>query len=119
MCVRVGSRPLALPGCIPYASKGILPVMTFTIQRGTNISHGLSQSKRRSGERRAWFTQQDVRLLAERGFDHLRIPVDEEQLWDADGRPESEAFDLFDAALNWAEAAGMRAIVDLHILRSH
>ncbi len=93
--------------------------MAFTIQRGTNISHWLSQSKRRGGERRAWFTQQDVRLLAARGFDHLRIPVDEEQLWDADGRPESEAFDLLDAALDWAEAAGMRAVVDLHILRSH
>lgn len=93
--------------------------MNFTIQRGTNISHWLSQSKRRGEERRAWFTQQDVRLLAARGFDHLRIPVDEEQLWDDEGRPESEAFDLLDAALDWTEAAGMRAIVDLHILRSH
>lgn len=94
-------------------------VMAFVIKRGTNISHWLSQSARRGEERRAWFTRRDVRFLADKGFDHLRIPVDEEQLWDEAGRPDSEAFDLLDAALDWTAEAGMRAVVDLHILRSH
>jgi endoglucanase len=93
--------------------------MTFTIQRGTNISHWLSQSKRRGAERKAWFTEPDVKRLADLGLDHLRIPIDEEQMWDERGAPESEAFDLLHSALGWCDSAGLRAVVDLHILRSH
>ncbi len=96
--------------------------MAFTIQRGTNISHWLSQSQRRGAERRAFFTQADVQRLAKMGggqLDHLRIPIDEEQMWDAEGNPEPEAFELLDAALDWCAESGLRAIVDLHLLRSH
>jgi endoglucanase len=93
--------------------------MTLPIRRGTNISHWLSQSDRRGPERRAWFTRDDVRLIADLGFDHIRLPIDEEQMWAEDGRQESEAFDLLDAALDWAEQAGLAVVVDLHILRCH
>jgi len=98
--------------------------MAFTIQRGVNISHWLSQSQQRGAARAAWFTEQDVQYIAGLrgaggGYDHLRLPVDEVQLWDEDGRRIEEAFDLLDASLDWCEAAGLRAIVDLHITRSH
>lgn len=91
----------------------------FTVNRGTNISHWLSQSNRRGAERRAWFTREDVAFLAGLGFDHLRIPIDEEQMWDETGKPDAEAFALLNAALDWCAEHGLRAIVDLHILRSH
>jgi endoglucanase len=91
----------------------------FAVKRGTNVSHWLSQSQRRSEERRQWFTAEDVKLVAKLGFDHLRLPVDEEQLWDEAGQPQEEAFALLDAALDWCAASRLRAIVDLHILRSH
>ncbi len=93
--------------------------MIFNIHRGTNISHWLSQSKRRGAERRAWFTRDDARKLAGLGLDHLRLPIDEEQFWDAGGRREPEAWDLLNAGLDWCREAGLRAVVDLHILRSH
>jgi endoglucanase len=93
--------------------------MGFEIRRGTNISHWLSQSDRRGQERRSFFTREDVRRIADWGFDHLRLPVDEEQLWDETGRREAEAFDLLEAGLDWCAEAGLRAIVDLHILRCH
>lgn len=93
--------------------------MTLKIGRGTNISHWLSQSERRGAPRRAYFTQEDVRRIADWGFDHIRLPIDEEQMWDASGRQEAEAFDLMDSALDWAEGAGLNVVVDLHILRSH
>lgn len=85
---------------------------TFAIGRGTNISHWLSQSRRRGQERRAWFTEADVRRIAGWGLDHIRLPVDEEQC-------DAEGLALLDQALDWCEAAGLRVIVDLHILRSH
>lgn len=93
--------------------------MAFTIRRGTNISHWLSQSQRRGVERAVFFTEADVRLIAQLGFDHIRLPIDEEQMWDEKGRREPEAFLLLDSALDWCAHYGLRAIVDLHILRSH
>jgi endoglucanase len=93
--------------------------MDLPLRRGTNISHWLSQSKRRGDERRAWFTRDDVKKIAGYGFDHIRLPIDEEQMWTEAGATQAEAFDLLDAALDWCEAEGLRVIVDLHILRSH
>lgn len=89
------------------------------IRRGTNVSHWLSQSKRRGEERRAYFNRDDVRRIADFGFDHVRLPIDEEQMFSPELGKEPEAFDLMDAALDWCADAGLKVIVDLHILRSH
>jgi endoglucanase len=93
--------------------------MTFEAWKGTNISHWLSQSSARGQARREWFVEDDVKRLADWGFDHLRLPIDEEQMWDENGKRESEAFELLGRALDWADRAGLCIIVDLHILRGH
>jgi endoglucanase len=93
--------------------------MPFEIKRGVNISHWLSQSQRRGQERIDWFQEQDVRYIARLGYDHIRLPFDEEQLWDERGQLEPEALGLMRAALGWCQAAGLRCVLDLHILRSH
>ena len=93
--------------------------MSFWLGHGVNVSHWLSQSPRRGAERRAWFTEADVERIASTGFDHVRFPVDEAQLWDEEGRREPEAFELLEQALGWCERAELRAVVDLHIVRSH
>ena len=89
------------------------------LNRGTNISHWLSQSKERGSWRRDRLTADDVAKLRDWGFDHLRLPIDEEQMWTLNLQREPEAFDLLAQALEWLKKAGMNAIVDLHILRSH
>jgi endoglucanase len=96
-----------------------LPGDPFPVRRGTNISHWLSQSKRRGPERREMFLRKDAAFLAGLGLDHLRLPVDEEQLFTVGGKPEAEAFDLLNQALDWCDEFSLRAVVDLHILRSH
>jgi endoglucanase len=95
------------------------PKSSFEVHRGTNVSEWLSQSARRGKERQAWFTRADVERIKSLGFDHVRLPVDEEQLWDSAGKPDAKAFGLLDSALDWVTAAGLRAIVDLHTLRAH
>ena len=89
------------------------------IQRGVNFSHWLSQSERRGAERRAWITREDFALARTLGFDHIRLPLDEDQFWNPDGSRESDAWDLLEHALDWAEAEDLRVVCDLHILRSH
>lgn len=93
--------------------------MAFAIRRGTNLGCWLSQAKHRGAERAGFFTAADAERIAGWGFDHVRLPVDEEQLWDEAGRQEAEAFDLLDAGLDACLARRLRVIVDLHITRSH
>lgn len=93
--------------------------MSFEIKRGTNISHWLSQSDARGEERRKRFTRENAFRLKEIGCDHLRLPVDEVQMWDESNQKEAEAWDLMNQGLDWCREAELKAIVDLHILRSH
>jgi endoglucanase len=91
----------------------------FTIQKGMNISHWLSQSKKRGLERKDYFQKEDVEFLSGLGFDHIRIPIDEEQMWNEQGKKETEAFGLLHQAIEWSRQSNLKVIVDLHILRSH
>lgn len=91
----------------------------FKVKRGTNIAHWLSQSKRRGEERKQFFTQKDVQDIVQMGFDHIRLPIDEEQMWDETGSRHEEAFALMNDCITWCMEANLRVVVDLHILRSH
>jgi endoglucanase len=50
----------------------------FVIEKGVNIAHWLSQSGARGEFCAKYFTEADVAQIAEWGFDHVRIPIDEE-----------------------------------------
>ena len=91
----------------------------FELHRGINISHWLSQSGDRGEKRATKFTREDVKFLAECGYDHLRIPIDEEQMFDEQLNPEQEAFSLLHNAIGWCKEFNLKVVVDLHILRSH
>ncbi len=95
------------------------PSSDFPLHTGVNVSHWLSQSEARGDARKAAIRKADFDTIAAMGFDHVRIPVDEIQLWDSLGNKEPEAFALLHSAIGWANGAGLRVIVDLHIIRSH
>ncbi len=92
---------------------------SFSVKRGTNIAHWLSQSDRRGNDRAVFFTRKDIEYINTAGFDHIRIPIDEEQMWDENGKRNADAFELLKNSLTWCRESGLRAVVDLHILRSH
>lgn len=95
-------------------------VTGFVIKRGTNLSHWLSQNNVDRGEARKNHIQEDdFARLEELGFDHVRIPIDEEQFWDEEGNKLPEAWDLLTWALDQCREHNLRAIVDLHIIRAH
>lgn len=93
--------------------------MPFSLGTGTNISHWLSQNPNDRALRPQILLRDDVQRLADAGFDHLRLPVDEVHLWNEDGSPDQPAWDLLQQAIQWCLTSGLRAIVDLHILRDH
>ena len=90
----------------------------FVIRRGTNLSHWLSQDFGWQ-PRSTWVTENDLRFIARLGFDHVRLPLDEKELWRDDGSPNEEAFGLVLKAIGWARASHLRVIIDLHTVRSH
>ena len=94
-------------------------VNNFRIKRGTNLSHWLSQSEARGEMRRLHIQEDDFERLEHLGFDFVRIPIDEVQFWDEQGNKLQEAWDLLTNALDLARKHNLRAIVDLHIIRSH
>lgn len=108
---------LILLSCQTRTQKNVID--DFVIRTGVNVSHWLSQSEARGEERAAYITEADFDTIAAAGFDHVRIPVDEVQLWDSLGNKETEAFQLLHNAINWALDVNLRVIVDLHIIRSH
>jgi len=93
--------------------------MPFEINKGINISHWLSQTRGIPPKNQDWFTQKDVEKIKTLGMDFIRLPVDEEILWDTQGKRQKEAFDWMDQAIRWCQDSDLRIIVDLHILRSH
>jgi len=94
-------------------------VNNFRIQRGTNVSHWLSQSEERGEARQLHIQEDDFARLDSLGFDFVRLPIDEVQFWDEQGNKLPEAWELMVNAINWAEKHHLRTIVDLHIIRSH
>ncbi|MBP5258903.1 MAG: cellulase family glycosylhydrolase [Prevotella sp.] len=94
-------------------------VNNFTIHRGTNISHWLSQSEERGEARKQHIQEDDFERLDSLGFDFVRLPIDEVQFWDEKGNKLPEAWELMTNAIDWAIKHHLRVIVDLHIIRSH
>jgi endoglucanase len=90
----------------------------FVIRRGTNLSHWLSQD---FGwfPRESFITENDIAWIARSGFDHVRVPIDEKEMWHEDGKPNEEAFAVLTKAIDWSSAHGLRVVVDLHTVRTH
>lgn len=99
--------------------EAIAQTNNFKIKRGTNVSHWLSQSEKRGEARRQHIQEDDFERLEQLGFDFVRLPIDEVQLWDEKGNKLPEAWQLMTNAIDWSVKHHLRVIVDLHIIRSH
>jgi endoglucanase len=90
----------------------------FKIMRGVNLSHWLSQDFGWE-PKYTYINEKDIRFIDSIGYDHVRIPIDEQEMWDEIGNPIPEAFAHLTRCLDWCAKYNLRAIVDLHIIRAH
>jgi endoglucanase len=90
----------------------------FELKRGVNLSHWLSQNFGWS-PKDSFVTEQDIKFIASIGYDHVRIPIDEAEMWTADGKPSEESFAYLTHCLDWCAKQNLRAVVDLHVLKAH
>lgn len=104
--------------------ESVLPVVDwstadFDVLRGLNIGGWLSQTSTRNVAPERFFTEREIKLCAEWGFDHLRFPVDEMEIFSEKGEWNTKNLRLLRNALDCCMEQNMRAILDFHILRSH
>ena len=123
MLIMIGSRLPAAGGKRP-AGAGVQEdtasskVTGFRIRRGTNVSHWLSQTILQGNDRINYFTEKDVIYLASHGFDHIRLPIDEEELWNMQHEKIRSSFQLLHQAMQWCYLHKLKVVIDLHTLRS-
>lgn len=91
----------------------------FDIKQGVNIGCWLSQSHIVDERREQIFTEQDIDLLVNAGFDHIRLPVDEVQLFNEDMSLNEETLRILHNTIDNCLEKGLKVIFDLHIIRSH
>lgn len=91
----------------------------FEFQRGVNIGNWLSQSNIMDERRNQIFTEQDIELLANNGFDHIRLPVDEVQLFNEDMTLNESTVGLLCRTIDACLKHNLKVIFDLHIIRAH
>jgi len=74
----------------------------FVFNKGINIGAWLSQTVVKSGpERLDYFTRKDLNQLALLGFDHIRLPFNENQLYTSNGERITETFTIIDNVVEW------------------
>lgn len=88
--------------------------MSFTIHRGTNVFE-FAENFYYPARLDASGAQQ----IKAMGFDHVRLPVSEENLYTRAGKANLTAFDDLEATICACSQTGLRVIVDLHTLYSH
>ena len=103
----------------PSISAAEVQTAPLVLGQGTNLAHWLSQVWYDKAERRDFIVEDDFAYIAKLGFDHVRLPIDEEQMWTEDGKRDKEAFEMLHDAVRWSLKYDLKILVDLHILRSH
>ena len=70
-----------------------------------------------------FLTEIDIAYIAEPGFDHVRLPLDEQQMWDVDGNRAEDAFEILHNAIRWSLKRDLRMPIDcagmLTIFKEH
>lgn len=108
-----------LLGFAPRASTDERRGVPIDLGKGVNLAHWISQTRRSGQERREFLDESDFARIAKLGLDHVRLPMDEMQMWDEQGNRDSDGFAILHDAIRWGMAHGLPVVVDLHILRSH
>lgn len=91
----------------------------FKIQKGVNIGIWLSQSNIMDERREKIFTEDDIKLLVDNGFDHIRLPVDEVQLFNEDMTLNESTVRILHKTIKTCLKYNLKVIFDLHIIRAH
>ena len=84
------------------------------LQKGINLGGWLSQCDYSEERFESFIQEKDIAYIASLGFDHLRLPIDDNVMEEDDGQIKEKGFLFIDRAVNWARHYGLSIILDLH-----
>jgi len=93
-----------------FEGNGAKDEWTLTEQLGKDAARSKLQ-----GHWNSFFTQDDFYQMAAAGLNHVRIPIGYWSVIPIDGEPFVQgAYDKLGEALDWANSAGLKVMIDLH-----
>lgn len=93
-----------------FEGNGAVDEYTLTQELGADAAKSKLQQHWNS-----WITQDDFNQMAKAGLNHVRIPIGYWSVIRRDGEPYVQgAYEVLGKALDWAQAAGLKVMIDLH-----
>lgn len=86
----------------------------MNLNHGINLGGFLSQCEHNEHHYENFIGQQDIKKIADCGFDHVRLPIDYEVLEDEKGNMKESGYKIINRIISWCEAYGLNIILDLH-----
>ena len=86
---------------------------------GVNFGGWISQSDLSRERLETFITEADFRFVKEQGFNTVRLPFNAQLVFTPKGELDPEGVAWLDKAVAWAEAEGLRLILDLHEIEGH
>ena len=84
-------------------------------QKGVNLGGWISQCvSYDKAHFDSFITEDDIKLIASWGLDHVRVPVDYDIIMTDEDVFIEEGFTYIDRCIEWCKAAGLHMILDLH-----
>ncbi len=83
--------------------------------KGINLGGWLSQfDKYDRNHFDTFITEEDIRIIASWGLDHVRVPIDYFVLENEDGSAKTDGYEYLDKCVTWCRDNGLHMIIDLH-----
>jgi glucan 1,3-beta-glucosidase len=93
-----------------FEGNGAVDEYTLTQELGKDAA-----KSKLSSHWNSWITQDDFNQIAKAGLNHVRIPIGYWSIVPIDGEPYVQgAYDKLGQALDWAQSAGLKVLIDLH-----
>ena len=86
----------------------------FGFYRGVNLGGWFSQCDYTEDRMDRFITEEDFRVIAGWGLDHVRIPVDYNVMEEEDGSWKADGFHRIERSLEWAQKNALKVVLDLH-----
>ena len=83
-------------------------------QKGVNLGGWLSQGKFDKEHLDTFITEKDIEVIASWGCDHVRLPVDFENIENIDGTEKTAGYVYIDNCIEWCRKNNLNVVLDLH-----
>ncbi len=82
--------------------------------KGVNLGGWLSQGTFDKEHLDTFITEEDIKLLASWGLDHVRLPLDYENVEEEDGTTKESGYVYVDNCIEWCQKYNLNLVLDVH-----